>query len=95
MPPGMAVYVNDHAPGDAADLHTHDEDHVLVMRRTDALDGRRPRARSRPRRCHPRPCGHRHGVEVVGDEPVELLCIESPNPEADRLEGSPADGEER
>lgn len=30
------------------------------------------------------PAGTEHGFEVIGDEAVKLLCIESPNPEAAR-----------
>lgn len=31
------------------------------------------------------PAGTRHGFEVLGEDPVKLLCIESPNPESDRV----------
>lgn len=28
------------------------------------------------------PAGTQHGFEVIGDETVKLLCVESPNPES-------------
>lgn len=94
MLPGMAVYVNDHEPGDAAQLHTHEEDHVLVMRAGTmrwTVDGQVVEAG--PGDVILAPAGTEHGFEVIGDEPVKLLCIESPNPEADRLaEDRPEEG---
>lgn len=91
MLPGMAVYVADHAPGEVEGLHTHDVDHVLVMRSgtmrwtvddevIDATAGDVILA----------PAGVPHAFEVLGDEPVKLLCVESPNPEPERL--APAGG---
>jgi quercetin dioxygenase-like cupin family protein len=82
MFPSMAVYVWAHEPGETAGLHTHDVDHVLVMRSgvmrwtvdgeaIDAVAGDVIVA----------PAGVQHGFEVIGDEPVRLLCIESPNPD--------------
>lgn len=83
MLPGMAVYVNDHEPGDAAQLHTHNEDHVLVMRAGRmrwTVDGEVVDAGAGD--VILAPAGTEHGFEVIGEEPVKLLCIESPNPEA-------------
>ena len=93
MLPGMAVYVNDHEPGDAAGLHTHAEDHVLVMRAGTmrwTVDGEVFEARAGD--VILAPAGTQHGFEVVGDETAKLLCIESPNPEAERLQ-DPAAGQ--
>jgi len=85
MLPGMAVYVNDHEPGEAAELHTHDVDHVLVMRAGRmrwTVDGEVVEAGAGD--VIVAPAGTEHGFEVMGGEPVKLLCIESPNPEAER-----------
>ncbi|HKJ56361.1 MAG TPA: cupin domain-containing protein [Nitriliruptoraceae bacterium] len=86
MLPTAAVYVNDHPPGDAADLHTHDEDHVLVMRAGRmrwTVDG--DTVDTKAGDVILAPAGTQHGFEVLGDETVKLLCIETPNPEVDKL----------
>jgi quercetin dioxygenase-like cupin family protein len=88
MFPGMAVYVHTHHPGETEDLHTHDEHHVLVMRSGRmrwTVEGDRIDAGAGD--VIVAPAGTEHGFEVLGDEPVRLLCIESPNPEAERVSG--------
>lgn len=87
MLPGAAVYVNDHEPGEVAELHTHDEDHVLVMRAGRmrwTVDGQTVDTTAGD--VIIAPAGTEHAFEVLGDEPVKLLCVESPNPEAHRLD---------
>ena len=87
MLPGVAVYVNDHQPGEVEELHTHDEDHILVMRSGRmrwTVEGETIDAGAGD--VIVSPAGTQHGFEVLGDEPVKLLCIESPNPEPERLE---------
>jgi len=87
MLPSAAVYLNDHQPGEAADLHTHDEDHVLVMRAGRMrwrVDGQTIDAVAGD--VIVAPAGTEHGFEVLGDDAVKLLCIETPNPEVDRLD---------
>ncbi len=83
-----AVYVHSHDPGERADLHTHDEDHVLVMRAGTmrwTVDGQTVDARVGD--VIVAPAGVDHGFEVIGDDRVKLLCIETPNPE--RTPGDP------
>ncbi|CAN5833154.1 hypothetical protein BH23ACT10_BH23ACT10_27810 [soil metagenome] len=83
MLPAMAVYVNDHEPGDPADLHTHEEDHLLVMRAGRmrwTVDDKV--VDTGPGDVILAPAGTQHGFEVIGDETVKLLCVESPNPES-------------
>lgn len=78
----MAVYVHAHEPGERADLHTHAEHHVLVMRSGRmrwTVDGQTIDAAAGT--VIVAPAGTDHGFEVLGDETVKLLCIESPNPE--------------
>ena len=85
MLPGMAVYVNRHEPGEAAELHTHEEDHVLVMRAGRmrwTVDGEVVEAGAGD--VIVAPAGTEHGFDVIGGETVKLLCIESPNPEPKR-----------
>lgn len=48
------------------------------------LDRRRRGSRSGTRGRDRRPTGTEHGFEVLAEETGELLCIESPNPEAAR-----------
>lgn len=87
MLPGAAVYVNDHEPDEVADLHTHDEDHVLVMRAGHmrwTVDGQTVDATAGD--VILAPAGTEHAFEVLGDEPVKLLCVETPNPEVDLLD---------
>ncbi len=82
MFPSMAVYVHAHEPGERADLHTHAENHVLVMRSGKmrwTVDGQTIDAEAGT--VIVAPAGTDHGFEVLGDETVKLLCIESPNPE--------------
>src|SRR5690606_18962944 len=72
MLPGVAVYVNDHAPGETADLHTHDEDHILVMRSGRmrwTVDGQTVETGAGD--VILAPAGVEHGYEVLGDEPVK------------------------
>lgn len=91
MLPGMAVYVNDHEPGEAAGLHTHEEDHVLVMRAGRmrwTVDGEVVEAGAGD--VIVAPAGTEHGFEVVGSETAKLLCIESPNPESERAAPAPS-----
>lgn len=88
MLPGVAVYVNDHQPGESADLHTHDEDHILVMRSGRmrwTVDGETVEAEAGD--VILAPSGTEHAFEVLGDEPAKLMCIESPNPEPERIDG--------
>lgn len=88
MLPGVAVYVNNHQPGEIADLHTHDEDHILVMRAGRmrwTVDGETVETKAGD--VILAPSGIEHAFEVLGDEPVKLLCIESPNPEPERIDG--------
>lgn len=88
MLPSVAVYVNNHPPGDSADLHTHEEDHILVMRSGRmrwTVDGET--VESGAGDVILVPSGVEHSFEVLGDEPVKLLCVESPNPEPERVEG--------
>lgn len=88
MLPGVAVYVNDHAPGETADLHAHDEDHILVMRSGRmrwTIDGQTVETGAGD--VILAPAGVEHGYEVLGDEAVKLLCVESPNPEPERVDG--------
>ena len=93
MFPSMAVYVHSHEPGERAELHTHAEHHVLVMRSGRmrwTLDGQTIDAAAGT--VIVAPAGTDHGFEVLDGETVKLLCIESPNPErptASLLEGSP------
>lgn len=85
---GVAVYVNDHQPGESAEPHTHDEDHILVMRAGRmrwTVDGETVEAKAGD--VILAPSGTEHAFEVLGDDPVKLLCIESPNPEPDRVDG--------
>lgn len=87
MLPGVAVYVNHHPPGDSADLHSHDEDHILVMRAGRmrwTVDGETVETQAGD--VILAPSGIEHAFEVLGDEPVKLLCIESPNPEPERVD---------
>ena len=80
---GVAVYVNDHQPGEKADLHTH---HILVMRSGRmrwTIDGQTVDTGAGD--VIVAPAGIEHGFEVLGDEPVKLLCVEAPNPEPDKL----------
>lgn len=86
MLPGAAVYVNDHAPGETAALHTHDEDHILVMRSGRmrwTVEGEMVDAKAGD--VILAPAGIEHAFEVLGDEVVKLLCVESPNPEPEQL----------
>ncbi len=87
--PEMAVYVHTHEPGETGELHTHGENHVLVMR------SGRMRWTLRGESVETTagwvlvvPAGVEHGFEVLGDEDVRLLCIESPNPQL-RSSGAP------
>ena len=83
---GVPAYVNDHQPGEKADLHTHREDHILVMRSGRmrwTIDGQTVDTGAGD--VIVAPAGIEHGFEVLGDEPVELLCVEAPNPEPDKL----------
>src|SRR5690606_8564772 len=78
----VAVYVFSHGPGEVAELHTHDEHHVLVMRSGRmrwTVEGETIDAEAGT--VIVAPAGTRHGYEVLGDETVRILCIESPNPE--------------
>lgn len=87
MLPSVAVYLNDHQPGETADLHTHEEDHILVMRSGRmrwTVDGQTVEAKAGD--VILAPSGIEHAFEVLGDEPVKLLCIESPNPEPEQLD---------
>ena len=82
--PHVAVYVHTHHPGEQADAHTHAEDHVLVMRSGTmrwSVEGQTVDATAGT--VIVAPAGVPHSFEVIGDEPVNLLCIESPNPELD------------
>lgn len=88
MLPSVAVYVTNHPPGDSAALHTHEEDHILVMRSGRmrwTVDGETVEAEAGD--VILAPSGIEHSFEVLGDEPVKLLCVESPNPEPERVEG--------
>jgi quercetin dioxygenase-like cupin family protein len=88
MLPGAAVYVNDHEPGESADLHTHDEDHILVMRSGRmrwTIDGETVETKAGD--VILAPSGVEHAFEVLGDETAKLLCVESPNPEPERVDG--------
>lgn len=85
---GVAVYLNDHAPGESAELHTHEEDHILVMRSGRmrwTVEGETVDTGAGD--VVVVPSGIDHAFEVLGDEPVKLLCIESPNPEPERIQG--------
>lgn len=85
---GVAVYLNDHAPGESAELHTHEEDHILVMRSGRmrwTVEGETVETGAGD--VVVVPSGIDHAFEVLGDEPVKLLCIESPNPEPERIQG--------
>jgi quercetin dioxygenase-like cupin family protein len=82
MFPTMAVYVWAHEPGEVEGLHTHEVDHVLVMRSGVmrwTIDGETIDAVAGD--VIVAPAGVEHAFEVIGDETVKLLCIESPNPE--------------
>lgn len=86
MLPGVAVYVNEHQPGETAELHTHDQDHVLVMRSGRmrwTVEGETFDAGAGD--VVIAPSGVEHAFEVLGHEPVRLLCVESPNPEPEQL----------
>lgn len=86
MLPGVAVYVNDHEPGEVQELHTHEQDHVLVMRAGRmrwTVDGETVDTGAGD--VILAPAGTEHAFEVIGDETVKLLCIESPNPEPERM----------
>ena len=84
MLPAMAVYVNDHEPGDAAGLHTHEEDHVLVMRAGRmrwTVDGQTVEAG--PGDVILAPAGTEHGFEVIGTRTPRsrhLSCRLRPGP---------------
>ena len=83
----VAVYVNDHKPGEKTELHTHEEDHILGMRSGRmrwTVDGQTVDAEAGD--VIVAPAGIEHGFEVLGDEPVKLLCVEAPNPEPDKIE---------
>ena len=67
MFPSMAVYVHAHEPGERADLHTHAENHVLVMRSGKmrwTVDGQTIDAEAGT--VIVAPAGTDHGFEVLG-----------------------------
>jgi len=67
MLPSMAVYVHAHEPGERADLHTHAEHHVLVMRSGKmrwTVDGQTIDAEAGT--VIVAPAGTDHGFEVLG-----------------------------
>ena len=67
MLPSMAVYVHAHEPGERADLHTHAENHVLVMRSGKmrwTVDGQTIDAEAGT--VIVAPAGTDHGFEVLG-----------------------------
>jgi quercetin dioxygenase-like cupin family protein len=67
MFPSMAVYVHAHEPGERADLHTHAEHHVLVMRSGKmrwTVDGQTIDAEAGT--VIVAPAGTDHGFEVLG-----------------------------
>jgi quercetin dioxygenase-like cupin family protein len=67
MLPSMAVYVHAHEPGERADLHTHAENHVLVMRSGKmrwTVDGQTIDAAAGT--VIVAPAGTDHGFEVLG-----------------------------
>lgn len=86
MLPSVAVYVNDHQPGETVEFHTHDEDHILVMRSGRmrwTVEGQTLDAGAGD--VIVVPAGTDHSFEVLGDQPAKLLCVESPNPEPEQL----------
>jgi len=81
---GVDVYVHSHPVGDKADLHTHDVNHILVMRAGRmrwTVDGQT--LDSQAGDVIVAPAGIQHGFEVLGDEEVKLMCIEAPNASAE------------
>jgi len=72
------VYVNSHPVGDEGAVHTHDVDHILVMRSgrmrwtvaNETID-------SGAGDVIVAPAGVDHSFKVLGEEEVKLLCIES------------------
>ncbi len=77
---GVDVFVHSHTPGERADLHTHDVNHILVMRSGRmrwTVDGESLETGAGD--VVVAPAGVEHGFEVLGDEDVKLLCIEAPN----------------
>ena len=77
---GVDVYAHSHPVGDKADLHTHDVNHILVMRSGRmrwTVDGET--IDSQAGDVIVAPAGVEHGFEVLGDEEVKLMCIEAPN----------------
>jgi mannose-6-phosphate isomerase-like protein (cupin superfamily) len=81
MFPTLAVYVHSHEPGEQEGLHTHAEHHVLVMRSgrmrwtvdTETVDAGAGDVIVAP-------AGTPHGFEVLGEDTVKLLCIETRDP---------------
>ncbi|MDP8959894.1 MAG: cupin domain-containing protein [Actinomycetota bacterium] len=80
--PGAAIYITRHHAGQVEDLHTHEEDHVLVMRsgRMRWTVGEET-VEAVPGMVIVAPAGVRHSFQVLGPEEARLVCIESPNPE--------------